>query len=81
MNEFIKYLLAIHFFNYFILIKLLDNNNFLLMFRVFYHIGYFGSKYPCFVFLICLALSGIMSLGLYNLQVLTDPQCIAVIIK
>ena len=42
---------------------------------LFYNIGYFGAKYPCFVFVICMTITGIMSLGLYNLTVLTDPQC------
>ncbi|CAD8070438.1 unnamed protein product [Paramecium primaurelia] len=41
---------------------------------LFYNIGFFGAKYPCLVFVICMTVTGIMSLGLYNLTVLTDPQ-------
>lgn len=34
---------------------------------IFYSIGFFGAKYPCLVLIMCLTLTGIMSLGLYNL--------------
>lgn len=40
----------------------------------FYKIGFFGARYPCLVTLICMTAIGIMSLGIYNLEVLTDPQ-------
>lgn len=40
---------------------------------VFYSIGYFGAKYPCLVFVLCLTVTGLLSLGMYNLEVYTDP--------
>lgn len=41
---------------------------------VFYHIGYTGAKYPCLVFTLTLTITALLSLGMYNLRVLTDPQ-------
>ncbi|KAM3130411.1 hypothetical protein pb186bvf_017510 [Paramecium bursaria] len=41
---------------------------------IFYQIGYTGSKYPCLVVLLCVTITGILSLGIYNLRILTDPQ-------
>ena len=40
---------------------------------IFYQIGYTGSKYPCLVVLLCVTITGILSLGIYNLRILTDP--------
>lgn len=45
-----------------------------LMSGVFYHIGYTGAKYPCLVFTLTLTITALLSLGMYNLRVLTDPQ-------